>query len=76
MAVGKYGSLDAMSQRKQQKVKDRIEDRAKKRKAAERSGLADTSCQHQLAAVLNRYSQDSPSQEGELLSCLPELLVL
>lgn len=68
VAVAKHGSLDAVSQQKQQKVKDKIEERARKRKTAEHTDQTEAARHQHLTAVLRKYSLEVPVQEGEHLA--------
>lgn len=64
VAVAKHGSLEVVSQQKQQKVRDKIEDRAKRRQAAEQDERKCEAHKQQLTAVHQKYSEDVDVQEG------------
>lgn len=67
VAVAKHGSLDNVSRQKQQKVKDKIEGRAKSRKLAEQSALSEGSGHEKLTVMLHKYSAEQPDQEEQFI---------
>eukprot|EP00878_Enallax_costatus_P007711 GHUV01008072.1.p1 GENE.GHUV01008072.1~~GHUV01008072.1.p1 ORF type:complete len:178 (+),score=56.33 GHUV01008072.1:410-943(+) len=67
VAVAKHGSLEAVTQQKQQKVRDKIEDRAKRRKTVEQDERKEQAHMQQLTAVLKKYSEQSPLQEVDFV---------